>query len=51
MVKKGNTRVIITLDPKDIKDLEYLKIKLGLNNTQLYRLAIRLLAHKERTEE
>lgn len=51
MVKKDSKRIFITADSKDQDLLNYLQVKLGLTSTQVYRLALRQLAQKERKEE
>lgn len=51
MVKRGNTRVCIVLDPTDQECLDFLTIKTGLKKTDVYRLALRTLYRKERKEE
>lgn len=48
MVKKDNKLIGIVADEEDLRYLEYLRVKLGLKPTQIYRLALRTFYRSER---
>lgn len=51
MVKKDSKLIGIVANEQDQKDLDFLKERLGMKPTQIYRLALRAYARAERKME